>query len=277
MKSGFQRTAVLKYGSRSYIKSKILVASLSGGLALSGGLILFWLLLAATGQSMTPDETLLEYVFLWDILKLDGSGLLLYIGLLYLSFLSGAFWTLAALAFSTFCMDAFLTVCFPVFCQRFIVQLPDRLQFGNGWGKALNTLSQTNVQHAYGIGITFPRKLTIMFSPLSMYLLGLLFKWLTVATFAQVMFAMNIVFHKRVGLPLVLICAIADLSIELMLSSEFYRLSLVSLSRLNTLGTGYQNVLPTLRYRIITIPFVWGLSTTICYFIAVRANILESF
>lgn len=91
------------------------------------------------------------------------------------------------------------------------------------------------------------------------------------------MFAMNIVFHKRVGLPLVLIYAIADLSIELMLSSEFYRLSLVSLSRLNTLGTGYQNVLPTLRYRVITIPLVWGLSTTICYFIAVRANILESF
>ena len=136
MKNGFQRTAVLKYGSRSYIKSKILVASLSGGLALSGGLILFWLLLAATGQSMTPDETLLEYVFLWDILKLDGSGLLLYIGLLYLSFLSGAFWTLAALAFSTFCMDAFLTVCFPVFCQRFILQLlsilhlPDWLNLG---------------------------------------------------------------------------------------------------------------------------------------------------
>ena len=115
-----------------------------------------------------------------------------------------------------------------------------------------------------------------MFSPLSMYLLGLLFKWLTVATFAQVMFAMNIVFQKRGGLPLVLIYAIADLSIELMLSSEFYRLSPVSLSRLNTLGTGYQNVLPTLGYRIITIPFVWGLSTTICYFIAVRANILES-
>ena len=154
---------------------------------------------------------------------------------------------------------------------------PDRLQFGNEWGKALNTLSQTNVQHAYGIGITFPRKLTIMFSPLSMYLLGLLFKWLTVATFAQVMFAMNIVFHKRVGLPLVLIYAIADLSIELMLSSEFYRFSLVSLSRLNTLGTGYQNVLPTLRYRVITIPLVWGLSTIICYIIAVRANVLESF
>lgn len=154
---------------------------------------------------------------------------------------------------------------------------PNRLQFGNEWGKALNTLSQTDVKYAYGIGISFPRKLTMMFSPLSMYAYGLLFKWLIIATFAQVMFAVNIVFHKRVGLPLVLFYAVGDLSIELMLSTEFYRFSLVSLSRLNTLGTGYQSVLPTLRYRVIVIPVVWGVSTALCYVIATRSNLLESF
>lgn len=126
-KSGFQRTAVLKYGTRRYIRSKVLVAIFSGGLALAGGLILFWLLLAANGQVMTADETLIEYRFLWDILKLDGSGGLLYIGMLYLSFLHGAFWSVAALAFSTLCMDAFLTICFPVFCQQFIIQLTGML------------------------------------------------------------------------------------------------------------------------------------------------------
>ncbi len=230
-KSGFQRTAVLKYGARSYVRSKVLVSIFSGGLALAGGLVLFWLLLAATGHEMTADETLIEYVFLLVIL---------------MSFLP---WLL----------------------------FPNRLQFGNEWGKALNTLSQTDVKYAYGIGISFPRKLTMMFSPLSMYAYGLLFKWLIIATFAQVMFAVNIVFHKRVGLPLVLFYAVGDLSIELMLSSEFYRFSLVSLSRLNTLGTGYQSVLPTLRYRVIVIPVVWGVSTALCYVIATRSNLLESF
>ena len=120
--SGFQRTAVMKYGARSYFRSKVLVAFFSGGLALAGALVLFWLLLAASGQVMTADETLIEHRFLWDILKRDGSGVLLYIGILYLSFIYGAFWSVAALAFSTLCMDAFLTICFPVFCQQFILQ-----------------------------------------------------------------------------------------------------------------------------------------------------------
>lgn len=161
-KSGFQRTAVLKYGARSYVRSKVLVSIFSGGLALAGGLVLFWLLLAATGHEMTADETLIEYVFLWDILKLDGSGWLLYIGILYLSFLSGAFWSLAALAFSTLCMDAFLTVCFPVFCQQFIVQLVGALHLPRFLN--LGQLGRGTSPYSYGLYLPIA---TIVFGGLS--------------------------------------------------------------------------------------------------------------
>lgn len=154
---------------------------------------------------------------------------------------------------------------------------PSRLQFGNEWGKALNTLSQTDVKHVYSVGLSFPRKLTVLFSPLSMYGYELLFKWLVIATFAQVMFAVNIVSRKRLGLPLILFYSVADLAIELMLSTEFYRFSLVSLSRLNTLGTGFVSVYPSFTYRVIVIPAVFAVSTVLCYVIAAHSNVLESF
>lgn len=123
LKSGFTRSSVLRTGKQKYICSKIMVGALSGGLTLTCGLGLYLMALVFTGHSMVAPDTLVSYDYMLDVMNRGNGSLLYYLGILYLQFISGAFWALSAIAFSAFVSDPFIVLCFPVFFQRLMQML----------------------------------------------------------------------------------------------------------------------------------------------------------
>lgn len=152
-----------------------------------------------------------------------------------------------------------------------------QLDFTNTWDKAISTLTQTNMGSSYQVKIQFLHALQLKFTPYNLYWIGLLFKWILIDILAQVMFSVNVIQRKRYGIIVVLAYSLLDISIEQMLSTELYKYSLVSLSRLSTLGTGYLYVLPTFEYRSFVFSVAVVLMSGLSYILAIRSDILESF
>lgn len=152
-----------------------------------------------------------------------------------------------------------------------------QLDFTNIWDRAINTLTQTNMGSSYGVKVQFMRSLQLRFTPYSLFGTGLLFKWLSIDILAQIMFMVNAVQRKRYGIIITLSYTLLDISIEQMLSTELYKYSLVSLSRLSTLGTGYLYVLPTFEYRSIVFCVAFILISVLSYFLVLHSDILEAF
>lgn len=123
LKSEFTRISILRTGRRRYIRSKLLVGALSGGIALAGGIVLYLLLLLVTGHPMAAPSTLVSHDYMLEVMRWEKTGTLYFLGIIYLQFLSGAFWSLSALAFSAYVSDPFLVICFPMFLQRLLQML----------------------------------------------------------------------------------------------------------------------------------------------------------
>ena len=125
LNSGFAVPAVLRSGTRRYLRSKLLAACIGGGLAPFLGRLLFVGLLhvlyrgdVAMAAEMFGPEGAMGIAF---------TGIAGYVGyfagVLFVQFLAGAFWALAALAFSAYVPNVLWTVCLPLILHRIFLEL----------------------------------------------------------------------------------------------------------------------------------------------------------
>ena len=123
--SGFAVPAVLRSGTRRYLRSKIIAACVGGGLAPLLGRLAFMVLLhilyrgdIAMAAEMFGSEGAMGVAF---------TGMAGYIGYfaaaLAVQFIAGAFWALAALAFSAFVPNILWTVCLLLILHRLLLEV----------------------------------------------------------------------------------------------------------------------------------------------------------
>lgn len=108
---------ILRAGRSKYIRSKVLCTALSGGVACAVGLVLFYAILLPGGQMDLYQEAFCDVDGMIEVL-LAGHPALYMAGLMGLRFLWGAFYATAALAFSAYCPNTYLVLCFPLFVHR---------------------------------------------------------------------------------------------------------------------------------------------------------------
>ncbi|MEA4897773.1 MAG: hypothetical protein VB067_13995 [Christensenellaceae bacterium] len=107
----------LRAGRRTYTRSKLIGAALTGGLACAGGLILFYLALLPGGHTDYYEAAFESVGGMMEVL-LNGQPVQYLAGLAVLKWLEGAYYGAAALAFSAFCPNVYLVLCFPIFMHR---------------------------------------------------------------------------------------------------------------------------------------------------------------
>ena len=125
LNSGFAVPAVLRAGRRRYLRSKIAAACLGGGLAPLLGRLAFVVLLhilyrgdVAVAAEMFGPEGAMGMAFTGP------AGYVGYfVGALLVQFAAGAFWALAALAFSAYVPNVLWTVCLPLILHRLFLEL----------------------------------------------------------------------------------------------------------------------------------------------------------
>ena len=123
--SGFAVPAVLRAGRRRYLRSKIAAACLGGGLAPLLGRLAFIVLLHILYRGDV--EMAAEMFGSEGAMGIAFTGLAGYIGYfagaLAVQFLAGAFWALAALAFSAYVPNVLWTVCMPLILYRLFLEI----------------------------------------------------------------------------------------------------------------------------------------------------------
>ena len=125
LNSGFAVPAVLRSGTRRYLRSKLLAACIGGGLAPFLGRLLFVGLLHVLYRG---DVTMAAEMFGPEgAMGIAFTGIAGYVGyfagVLFVQFLAGAFWALAALAFSAYVPNVLWTVCLPLILHRIFLEL----------------------------------------------------------------------------------------------------------------------------------------------------------
>lgn len=136
--SGYTSALLVRQSHRRYAASKWFSCALAGGLASAAGLMLFLLVLFLLPGAHTQyyRQTFMNLGGMTAMLvELDNVPLYMA-GLALLCGLDGALYATAALAFSAYCPNACLTLCFPMLvhrADRLIVRalaLPEWLNFG---------------------------------------------------------------------------------------------------------------------------------------------------
>ncbi|MEF9895942.1 MAG: hypothetical protein RSD95_15580 [Clostridia bacterium] len=105
-----------RIGPRAYTMSKWLSSFLSGGIACAAGLLLFFLTTLINGR-LDGYQDCFRADGMWEMLA-DAHLALYMAGTLYVAFLSGGFYATCALAFSGYCPNQYLTLCFPMLVAR---------------------------------------------------------------------------------------------------------------------------------------------------------------
>ena len=123
--SGFAVPAVLRSGTRRYLRSKLLAACIGGGLAPLLGRLFFVIFLHILYRG---DVSMAAEMFGSDgAMGVAFTGVGGYIGYfaaaLFVQFLAGAFWAAAALAFSAYVPNVLWTVCLPLILHRLFLEL----------------------------------------------------------------------------------------------------------------------------------------------------------
>ena len=123
--SGFAVPAVLRAGTKRYLRSKVLAACIGGGLAPLLGRLFFVIFLHILYRG---DVSMAAEMFGSDgAMGVAFTGVGGYIGYfaaaLFVQFLAGAFWAAAALAFSAYVPNVLWTVCLPLILHRLFLEL----------------------------------------------------------------------------------------------------------------------------------------------------------
>lgn len=117
---------ISRCGSRTYVLSKFLVASILGGLTLFLGGAIFTLILGTYLPIVTPAKLFeSEWIPYFSALS-HGNGMSYIIIVLYISFLGGALWGSVGLCASAFFPSSYAAVCAP-FIFRFVLSEIGRL------------------------------------------------------------------------------------------------------------------------------------------------------
>ena len=108
---------MLRSGRKRYVVSKMLCTAISGGAAFALGLLVFFLVILPFGH-MNQYQAAFESVEGMMSVLLAGKPALYLAGLVLLQGLEGAYYAMTALAFSAFCPNRYLVLCFPMFTYR---------------------------------------------------------------------------------------------------------------------------------------------------------------
>ena len=125
LNSGFAVPAVLRAGTKRYLRSKLLAACIGGGLAPLLGRLLFVIFLHILYRG---DVSMAAGMFGTDgAMGIAFTGMAGYAGyfaaVLFVQFIAGAFWATAALAFSAYVPNVLWTVCLPLILHRLFLEL----------------------------------------------------------------------------------------------------------------------------------------------------------
>lgn len=103
----------------------------------------------------------------------------------------------------------------------------------DGWGKVINTLSQTNAAGQVNLGFMVPYKIIRLYSPFQAIFLCFIFEWLAASIIGMAMFCVNLLFKESLGIVIGSIVVGLDLLITNALPYTLYRFSPVSIGRLS--------------------------------------------
>lgn len=123
---------ITRCGSRAYVRSKFLVASLLGGLTLFLGGLIFSALLGIYLPIVTPSKLFeSQWVPYFQALNTGNGGLYMVI-VLYISFLGGCLWASVGLCASVYFPSRYVAVCAPFIFRFVLTQIGRLLKLPNG-------------------------------------------------------------------------------------------------------------------------------------------------
>ena len=123
---------ISRCGSRAYVRSKILVASLLGGLTLFIGGLIFTVILGTYLPIVTPGKLFeSQWIPFYHALTI-GNGIPYMAIVLYISFLGGALWASVGLCASAYFPSRYVAVCAPFIFRFVLTQIGRLLKLPNG-------------------------------------------------------------------------------------------------------------------------------------------------
>lgn len=84
-----------------------------------------------------------------------------------------------------------------------ILSITPQLSIDSGWGKIISTLAASNAGSVFGVGVYFNRFITMNYNPFQAMLLSMLVSWLVFVFMGMLLFYINSIFNRVVGVTLV--------------------------------------------------------------------------
>lgn len=123
---------ISRCGTRAYVRSKFLVASLLGGLTLFIGGLIFTVILGTYLPIVTPGKLFeSQWIPFYHALTI-GNGIPYMAIVLYISFLGGALWASVGLCASAYFPSSYVAVCAPFIFRFVLTQIGRLLKLPNG-------------------------------------------------------------------------------------------------------------------------------------------------
>ena len=117
--------------------------------------------------------------------------------------------------------------------------LMPNIRYQAGWGRALRTLSETDMAGEYGIALDFPGLIMSQWSPRRALALELLLRWMAYMSCALIVFILNLVLRSKLGVLVALFVQLLDIFIDLSLGLVYTVFSISALARLANMDFGY--------------------------------------
>ena len=135
------------------------------------------------------------------------------------------------------------------------LMLWDCLDYGRGWGRAINTLARTSMADGYGIHMPFSRDFMRLWSVRRCFALSMALCWGGYTVCALVMFNINLVTRSKAGLLAAILMLLLDMVMDFGVDVRYYVLSVASLGRLPLLNTGNHPYYPR---PALAMSVLWG-------------------
>lgn len=128
---GITAYKVARCGKHQYALSKMLVSALSGGAAFSLGSAIFITALS-TYLPLVTSQKLEESVWIpYYNALVAGNGVLYFVIMLYITFLSGALWSCLGLCISAYFPSPYVAICAPLIIRFLLVQVGRMLKLSD--------------------------------------------------------------------------------------------------------------------------------------------------
>lgn len=122
-KGGITIYRMTRCGRKVYAQSKILTSALSGGLVMILGGSIFILILSTYLPLVTPSKLIEAQEFPYYSALSVGNGIPYFIIILYILFLSGAFWSSVGMCISAYYPNPCVAVCSPMIVRFLLVEV----------------------------------------------------------------------------------------------------------------------------------------------------------